>query len=354
MIISYLKSLLRDELADVLPEIKNRTNKKFIEYKPNKIYSFGNKNSDKTFYIINRNIPGGGLFSNVTFVMNELKICISKNFIPIIDMLNFPVIYNDLNPINGTENSWEYYFNQPARYNLEDAYGSKKVIFSENVFKIDSAKSKDYVVDLNSSNLLDVKHYLKLKEKYFDEANNFFKKSFSNSDKVLGVHFRGTNYKICARHAFCLTPKIMIKNINYLMKKFGYNKIFLCTEEKVFLKKLKKYYGEKISFLDTYRVNINFFSSHIPAFKDYPRENHRYLLGKESLMEALILSKCHGLTYIKTNLISAAKIFSKKKQNDHPVNVGFNSKNRYVSRWLWYLKNLLPKDFGGFKKITYK
>ena len=354
MIIKLIKNLLRDDLADVLPEIKNKIDKKFTEYEPNKIYSFGNKNLDKTFYIINRKIPGGGLFSNVTFVLNELRTCIKKNYIPVVDMLNFPVIYNDLNPINGNKNSWEYYFNQPTEYNLKDAYSSENVIFSDSVFKIDSAESKEYALELISPSLSGVKQYLKPKEKYFNEANEFFEKSFNNSDKVLGVHFRGTNYKICARHAFSLTPKIMIENINYLMKKFKYNKIFLCTEEKVFFEKLKKYYGEKIFFLDTYRVNLSPFSSHIPAFKDYPRENHRYLLGKESLLESLVLSKCHGVTYIRTNVISAAQFFSKINQNDHPVNIGFNSKNRFVSRWLWYLKNLLPGGFGGFKKITYE
>jgi|TARA_B110000238_G_scaffold165578_1_gene180967 hypothetical protein len=354
MIFTHIKNLLRDELADVLPEIKDKINKKLTEYEPNKIYSFGNKNSDKTFYIINRKMPGGGLFSNVTFVLNELKICVNKNFIPVIDMQNFPVIYNDLKPMHGSDNSWEYYFEQPTTYNLEDAYNSNKVIFSDNEFKIDKAQLKKYVLELDSPDLLDIKHYLKPKKIFTDEAHNFFNKTFKSTDKVLGVHFRGTNYKTCPRHAFCLTPRLMIENINYLVKKFGYNKIFLCTEETVFLKKLKKYYGEKISFVDTYRVNINIFSSHVPAFNNYPRENHRYLLGRESLMESLILSKCQGLTYVKTNVISAAKVFSKIKQNDHPVNIGFNSNNRFISRWLWYFKNLLPVNLGGFKKITYE
>ncbi len=354
MIVKLIKNLLIDDLADVLPELKNKIDKKFTEYEPNKIYSFGNENLDKTFYIINRKIPGGGLFSNVTFVLNQLKMSVNKDFIPVIDMQNFPIIYNDLKSINGSKNSWEYYFDQPTKYSLEDAYSSKRVIFSDNEFKIDNARLKNWVLELDSPEFLDVKHYLKPNKRYSDEANNFFNKTFSSSDKVLGVHFRGTNYKTCPRHAFCLTPKLMIENINYLIKKFGYNKIFLCTEETVFFKKLKDYYGKKIFFLDTYRVNINIFSSHVPAFKNYPRENHRYLLGRESLMESLILSKCQGLTYVKTNVISAARNFSRIEQNDHPVNIGFNSNNRFVSRWLWYLKKLLPLSLGGFKKIIYE
>ena len=351
---SYIKNLLRDELADILIEIKSKTNKKFSNFEANKIYSFGKNNPDKIFYIINRKSPGGGLFSNVTFVLNQLEICLSKNYIPVVDMLNFPSIYNDLNPIDNSENSWEYYFDQPTKYNLNDAYSSQNVIFSDNVFKIDSADKKEYALELISPSLSKVRQYIKPQKKYYNEAEEFFEKSFDKSDKVLGVHFRGSNYKICARHAFSLTPRIMIKNIDFLMKNFNYNKIFLCTEETLFFEKLKEYYGNKIFFLDTYRVKINPFSSHIPAFRDYPRKNHRYLLGKESLLESLVLSKCHGLTYIRTNVISAAQFFSDIRQNDHPINIGFNSNNRFISRWLWYLKNLLPRALGGFKKTTYE
>ncbi len=351
---SYLKTLLRDELADILTEIKKKADKKFLNYNPNKIYKFGNNNPDKIFYIIHRQSPGGGLFSNVTFVLNQIKLCLKKNYIPVIDMLNFPTIYNDLKPIDGVTNSWEYYFEQPTEYNLNDAYSSKNVIFSDNVFKIDSAESKEFALELINPSLSNVRKYIRPKKKYFNEAEIFFKKSFKTSDKVLGVHFRGSNYKICARHAFSLTPKIMIKNIDFLMKKFNYNKIFLCTEEKDFFEKLKEYYGDKIFSLDTYRVKINPFSTHIPAFIDYPRLNHRFLLGKESLMESLVLSKCHGLTYIRTNVISAAQFFSNIDQKDHPINIGFNSSNRFISRWLWYLKNFLPRSFGGFKNITYE
>ncbi len=354
MIISYLKSLLRDELADILPDVKKKVDAKYLSFQPDKIYSFGDKNQDKTFCIINRKMPGAGMFSNVTFVMNQIKKCLKNNLIPVVDMKNFPGIYNELNSIDGKMNSWEYYFDQPSKYSLEDVYKSKNVIFSENVFKIDSAENKNYVLDLNSNDLISIKQYLKPNKKYHDEANNFFDTSFRSNDKILGVHFRGTTYKICARHAFCLTPKMMIKNINFLMKKYGYNKIFLCTEEIPFLKKLKDYYNEKLFYLDIYRVKINPFSSHIPAYKNYPRENHRYLLGKESLLEALVMARCHGLTYVKTNVVSAAQLFSEIKQHDHPLNIGYNSKNRFLSRWMWYLKNLLPNKLGGFKNIKYE
>ena len=58
------------------------------------IKSFGTKNKNKIFYVINRT-PGGGMFSNLNFVVHHLFIAEKFKFIPIIDMENFPTLYNE-------------------------------------------------------------------------------------------------------------------------------------------------------------------------------------------------------------------------------------------------------------------
>ena len=58
------------------------------------IQSFGDLNKDKIFYVIQRS-PGVGLFSNLSFVLNHLKLAKSLGAIPIADMENFPTIYNE-------------------------------------------------------------------------------------------------------------------------------------------------------------------------------------------------------------------------------------------------------------------
>ena len=42
-------------------------------------------------------------------------------------------------------------------------------------------------------------------------------------------------------------------------------------------------------------------------------------------------------------------MLAKKEIQLHEINLGYNSSNKYVSRWLWYIKNLLPSFFGGLK-----
>ena len=56
-------------------------------------FSFGNKNKNKKFYVIKRT-PGGGFFSNLLYVIVNLKIAEKNKYIPIIDMCNFPTNYN--------------------------------------------------------------------------------------------------------------------------------------------------------------------------------------------------------------------------------------------------------------------
>ena len=97
----FIKKHLSDNIALPLFE-KKKINIGIKTLKQNKVFkknnkavaknftinSFGKKNSNKIFYIINRS-PGAGLFSNVTFVLNNLSICKIFKFIPIIDMENF-------------------------------------------------------------------------------------------------------------------------------------------------------------------------------------------------------------------------------------------------------------------------
>jgi len=349
--INFIKKQLSDNIAMPLFEKKKidigiKTLKQNKEFKKNNkvaaknftINSFGKKNSNKIFYIINRS-PGAGLFSNVTFVLNHLSICKIFNFIPVIDMENFPTIYNEKKKINKTLNAWHYYFKPLNNHNLKEVYKSKNVIFCDNNFH------GNMINDMTDNKLRFFFNKIKINSKFVKQSNYLYNNFFDKKDKVLGLHFRGSTYKVARGHAFPPTTNLMIKNINYLMKKYKYNKIFLVTEEQKYLNILKKKYSDKCLYLNNYRMNK------IDSFKVYPRSKHRYKLGKEILLDTLMLSKCNGLSYIKSNVISAAKLLAKIKQNDHELFFGYNSRNKFIARWLWYLKLFFPFIFGKIKQI---
>ena len=313
-----------------------QNNLKHLSYK-----SFGNINRDKVFYVIRR-CPTAGLFSNITFILNHLRICDQMNFIPIVDMRYYPTLYNEPNLIKKTKNAWEYFFKKLNNYSLKKVYQSKNVFLSSLRFE------KNMALDMTDNSLSKYFNEIKVRKDIIKKKNIFLKKEFDKKNKVLGVHFRGSTYKTARGHALPPTIKLMIKNIEKLMQKYKYDKIFLVTEEQKFLDALKKKFNSKLIYYNSFRMNK------LDSFKIYPRRNHRYLLGEEILIETLILSKCQGLTYIKSNVISAAILFAQKKIKTHEIFLGFNTRNKFFSRYLWFIKSFLPPKLGGIKFLNKK
>ncbi len=303
--------------------------------------SFGKLNKNKIFYIIRRN-PTAGFFSNITFILNHLKICENFKFIPIIDMQNYPTLHNEDRSINNTKNAWEYYFKKLNNYSLKEIYKSKNVFLSSTKFE------KNMSLDMTNDSISMYFKKIKLKNSIIKKVNKYIEKKFDKNNKILGVHFRGSTYKTARGHAFPATIDLMIKNIDLLMQNYGYSKIFLVTEEEKYLKALQKKFKDKILFYKSFRMK------NLDSYKIYPRKNHRYLLGEEILVETLILSKCQGLTYIKSNVISAAIMFAKKKIKTHEIFFGLNTRNKYLSKYLWFIKSVLPIKLGGLEFLDKK
>lgn len=304
--------------------------------------SFKYKNSkNKIFYIIRRT-PGAGLFSNFIFVLNHLKIAESCGFFPIVDMENFPTIYNEKNSIKGSKNSWYYYFKSKKKYNLNKIYKSGKFILTKNKF----FKSFSNVVDDKKFRVI-FKKYFSIKNEYFKFVKTFVKKNFLNN-KILAIHLRGTSYKTSANHPFPLTANQALNLIDDLIKKHNYTKLFLCTEDLFYFNLIKKKFGKKVIFLkDSYKSNYD------NAFKIYPRKLHRFKLGRDILLEAILISKCDGFVYTTTNVSEFVKFLDeKKKLNYYSIVNGLNSSNEYIAKWLWFYKNLAPNFLGGFNKKT--
>jgi hypothetical protein len=304
-----------------------------------KACSFGNKNQNKLFYVIKR-YHGGGFFSNFLFVLNHLIQADKLNAIPVVDMENFTNVYSERKKINGTYNSWLYYFEQVSPYTLVEVYKSKRVIFSsEKIFFEQSVSAKE-----NEGELKKVyKKYINIKKEFLIIANKFIKKNFFNK-KILGVHWRGTDHKVLPSHPFPPTEKQILKITDKLMSGKKFNMIFLVTEEKRYLEIFKKNYGSKVCYFNSFRSNTR------EQFSKNSRTNHRYNLGKESLIEVLILSNLSSLVCSRSNISEQAKFLSNnKKFKIYEIMNGFNSSSILHSLYMWHLKKILPKFLGGFK-----
>ena len=343
MFFSSLKKKIKKKITIQSPSILNNLEKsniynKYHNHKNTSFFSFGKKNPDKTFYIIKKT-PGAGLFSNVLFILNHLKIAKNKNYIPFVDMQNFHTIYNEKNKIYKTKNAWEYYFENFSDYAIDEIYQSQNVYITSNLFE------ETFFKDLNTEEITKFfREHIRIKKNYSRFIKNFSDKNFENK-KILGIHFRGTSYKNSPGHPFPATKKQIINKINELQLYNKFDKIFLVTEEENYKKFLISKFGEKILFIkSSYRSNKN------DAFKVYPRRSHRFKMGREALIETLLLSKCDYLIHITSNISSAAIAWQlNKDQKRYRIDNGLNVNNIFIAEVLWYIKKILPESLGGFK-----
>ena len=338
-----LKNIIKKKITIQSPPTldnleKNEIYIKYHNRKNTSFFSFGKKNPDKIFYIIKKT-PGAGLFSNVLFVLNHLKIAKKKNYIPFVDMENFHTIYNEKNKISKTKNAWEYYFENFSGYTIDEIYQSQNVYITSNSFE------ETFFKDLNTEEITKFfREHIRVKKNYLKFVINFSEKNFKNK-KVLGIHFRGTSYKNAPGHPFPATKKQIINKINEVKMHNHFDKVFLVTEEENYKKFLISRFKEKILFIkSSYRSNKN------DAFKVYPRRNHRFKLGREALIETLLLSKCDYLIHITSNISSAAIAWQlNKSQKRYKIDNGINVNNIFIAEVLWYIRKILPESLGGFK-----
>jgi hypothetical protein len=334
--IKKIKSFFLDQPASIIKELNYLKNKKIFNLEKDITYNFGEKNKNKIFYVINRS-PGAGFFSNLTFVLNHMEYAKKKKFIPIIDMQNFPTIYNENKKIFNSLNAWDYYFKKINKYKLSEVYKSYKVIFSTNYLKDDM-----YGDISDNKNFIRFKKKIKIRNSYYNEAKSFIKKRIKKDKKIIGVHLRGTTYKIAKNHPYPIPKKMMLNILNQVVKKEKVDKIFLCTEEKEYQSYFKKKLGNKLITFNSFRTEK------VDAFNFYPRRKHRFNLGKEILIESIILSNCDILIYVNSNVIEGSLFFSKKKIKKYEIFLGNNSNNKFIAKRLWYIKNLFPSFLGGF------
>ena len=342
--LKLLKRSIRKFIYDGRSNIDNKIKLNYFLKKNDLTFyikTFGPKNPNKRFYLIQRLI-GGGMFSNLNYVIHHIKIAKDLNCIPIIDMKNFPTKYNEKYKIHNSLNSWDYYFYPINRYKLYEVYKSKFVIITDGETKKNA--EFDSFESLSNTHYQIYKKYIKIKKEIIEEAQLFVNKNFSK-DKVLGVHFRGTDMKTQERHPFPPVPDQIISIINYQIKKYKYKKIFLVTEDLKNLSILKKYYNNKILFFNnSFRTHKN------NIFEENLRKNHRYLLGKENILDMLILSKTNKIICSNSHLPDASKfIIQPKKIKLIKIENGSNSENILFAQFLWYIKKSLPEILGGFK-----
>lgn len=245
---------------------------------PVTVQRFGDKNPDTVFYVIYRKGLGSGFFSNVFHVIGHIALAERLGFVPVVDMRNFQTLYNEEAPIEGAENAWEYYFEQLAPVTLEEVYASRHVVFCSGEF-FEEAYNNALAMKITAT-------FLKVKQNILSDVDAFFEKNFLQS-RVLGIHFRGQEQKTAPGHPACPTVGQMLERTNSLLHSRKIDKIFLVTEEKSYLDIFIDTFGDMVLYTNAFRTyDINAYT-----IRPYPRPLHMYSLGREVLVDTLLLAR---------------------------------------------------------------
>lgn len=255
-----------------------------------------------------------GFFSNFFFVLGHIKYAKEHNYTCVVDMENYETCYSQKNPINGTKNVWEYYFYQPMGMSLEEVYKSNKYTLSDDRYKYEymPTATKGGREKLNPELVSElselISKYIKIKEDILEKVEKIWNVVNGNDDKILGVHIRGTDMKNSVGHPKPLGVECYIKKIHELLEGGRYTKILLCTDEEILAESIKNEFEELVFQTDAYHSNDG-QAVHTTRKKN-ERENHRYLMGLEVLIDTILLSKTDALLCGYSNVSMAAIIFN--------------------------------------------
>lgn len=258
--------------------------------------SYGNLNNDKTFYVIRSTSTTEGILSIYLNVLKKINECKSKGFIPIVDYENYINQYT-LGEINGTKNTWNYFFEEINKYDLEEVYNSKNVILSG--WTIDSIlcdkKKKSFNEELNT---------LKTSIEKIYKVNPFLENIVINKEKryltnnTLGLYLRGTDYTNLKPKGHYVQPSLsqVIKKINDFILNYKIDKILLVTEDL----NIKNYIADNVDIEVVY-ISKEVMFSKINYISESINKNDLLDNTIDYITNIILLSRCRYLISSITN-----------------------------------------------------
>ena len=256
------------------------------------------------YYIINYKHRGAGFFAYLNAVFGRLSHCNQNNLTPVVDWSEPKVEYYDSEM---GDNPFDYYFEQDVT--IEEALKldhehcpGQYVNYPPSGLKIN--RNPEIVIDLHIA----INKFLKIKPEILNSLNTEIE-----SFKTLGVHCRRSDM---GRHhpefAFINNTEDFFNKAMSVFNNNGYEKIYISTEETEIFEYFKHRVPEILIYQDCFRIDRN--DDHRIITND--RNNHRYMMGKEVLIDSLNLSKCDSLVCGISGVSYGAIFFNGNKYNN--------------------------------------
>lgn len=269
--------------------------------------SLGEKNPDKVILLIEFSSKNAGMGDLVISAQQYIRLAFQRGWYPVVNLTED----NQYISHEG-DNMWDYYFEQPSLFSVEEALQSKNVIRgSENNFGILPWVGNP-ICNMNDA----VKQKVKLKSSivnYFEEniSGHFFQ-----NKQILGVIARGTDLAQSTHLKIDIYK--MLEEIKQVLAEGGYDYIFLATEDEGYFELFKYVFGNKLIYVGQKRIIHNYEIEeykYVGDLLDMKKEN-RSLWGRQYLMITYCLSKCNALLYsIPCGALRLANILKEKEFN---------------------------------------
>lgn len=264
-----------------------------------KVESLGTLNRDKVILLIEN--VSAGFFGEHRRVLDALAFADRFGFIPVV-AFNDKYLYFNSEPVNGEKNPFQYYFKQVSNITVDEALSSYNVIrFRECHRKLaeqlnNTSESDTYIVNNNYLKYMSriEKKYIQLNPIIENKINNE-KQSLLQGKRTLGVHAHTGVFKNkLDNHPVAAETIEHIEKAKMAIKDYGYEQIFLATDEEATVELFKNEFGDKVVWYDDVFRTSKERELDFIAYGTADRKNHKYLLGYEVLRDMITLSECQG------------------------------------------------------------
>lgn len=298
----------------------------------------GEKGPDE--YVYSMNADNSGFFVEINKVLGGLYYAEAFHLKPVVDWSS-NCLYLGNDPVNGTRNVFEYYFEPLSEFSYKDINQYHNVIYStcNQSLMIMPNRNNDVWTYRNSLTILGklgmmYKKYIKLNQitqSYIDENL----RECLKGRRTLGVHIRGTDFKKAFNnHPVVISPNDYIVPVKELMEKHGYEQIFLATDSLEAVKLFRKEFGSMLVYYEDVMRSDGDVGVHC---MDNERKNHHYLLGLEVLRDAYTLAACDSLLAGMSNVSLAAQYIKIAGGAAHEevkiLDHGINHNNRRIEKY---------------------
>ena len=273
--------------------------------------NFGELNPSVKFYVIRSSGLDEGLLSLYLGRIRQIDRVLRAGFVPIVDYEHSRTQYSVDFPVNGTRNAWEYYFEQPCSYSLDEVYHSRNVRLSGWRF-FQTFRTPEPPGDLTPETMKNapVKKYVR------DLAETRI-----NADGIrgmIGLLVRGTDYTRLkpAGHPVSPSPEQAAEKLDEFLAKYGRHRIFLATEDENIYSFFQTRYGTLIYTSDNNLVRNYSGRDYIAG--EIHAEN-KYKFGLDYLVKMICLSECRYLIASRTAGTKFARLLNNGRYEDEYI-----------------------------------